>query len=98
MSRYHGLKVARARRDAEITILLSRIHTEITHGEVVFINHALANKAGDIPIRSLYQFMIEERFPDGWTGPLRSIGLFKAAKESGKVEKEVETLRRCGIQ
>ena len=94
----HNLTLARARRDTEISIPLSRIHTEITHGEVVFINHALANKAGDIPIRSLYQFMIEERFPDGWTGPLRSIGLFKAAKESGKVEKEVETLRRCGIQ
>ena len=83
MSRYHGLKVARARRDAEITILLSRIHTEITHGEVVFISHALANKVGEIPVRSLYRFMIEERFPDGWTGPLKSIGLFKV-REGGE--------------
>jgi hypothetical protein len=88
---------ARARRDRDLLVPLSPFQREITYGEIVALCHALTNSQGQIPQQWIYEWMIEERLPQGWPGPQKSIGLLTARNMSKGVQKDVAMIIEKGM-
>lgn len=101
-SRYFGLHdfvTARIRRAQEDRKPLDLIHKEIAHGEVALSLLVLgehpagsvssADKSLAVPRRFVEQWFGEERLPDGWIKPARSVGLWRARCMSTSVAQAI---------
>jgi hypothetical protein len=87
---------ARALRDRDLLLPLSHFQRRFAFIEAVLLGHTLMNAQGQIPQQWVYEWMIEERLPQGWPGPQKSIGLLTARSRANDVKKEVAIINEKG--
>ena len=87
---------ARARRDAGLPAPLDALHAEISCGEIVLLCNSLTNENGKIPKQWLYEWMIEEKLPEGWTGPRKTIGVLETRNQSKQIAADAKKMREKG--
>lgn len=94
----HGLTLQdfaqrRVEREATLQTPLSRTQSRVAIGESAMTWLLLKDKNGEVPVEALAQWYGEERLPDGFQRPVRSIG-FKETHHSADVIKA--WLQRAG--
>ncbi|KAJ3851424.1 hypothetical protein EV368DRAFT_43173 [Lentinula lateritia] len=72
---------------------LSGVHEQVALGESALTWLIFARKGEGIPVKYFKQWFGEERIPDGWTRPEKTIGLFDARKAAGVVQQEMYRLQ-----
>ncbi|KAJ3926022.1 MAG: Chloroperoxidase, partial [Lentinula lateritia] len=81
-----GLRVSReSESELRGAQKLSGVHEQVALGESALTWLIFAWKGEDIPVKYFKQWFGEERIPDGWTRPEKTIGLFDARKVAGSV-------------
>jgi Peroxidase, family 2 len=82
---FEDLTRHRMSRDQQLTSPLSKFHDIIARGEVAFTSHMFADENGHMKKEDLRQWFGEERLPDQWLRPSRTVGLIGLSKTSEKV-------------
>ncbi|TFY81444.1 putative heme-thiolate peroxidase [Hericium alpestre] len=86
------LTKARAARDASLKKPLDGFHDAIAQGEVALTFELFKDAQGEVPKEAIRQWFGEQKFPDGWTRPSRTIGLWNTTMTTQKVATSVKEL------
>ncbi|KAI0053624.1 Cloroperoxidase [Auriscalpium vulgare] len=77
---FDDLVKTRVQRDQTLVEPLNNTHTTISRGEVVLTVEALGDEEGRVPKDYIRQWFGEERLPEGWQRPKKTIGLLTTNK------------------
>jgi Peroxidase, family 2 len=94
---HHGLTLddfARARhvREAALKKPLGRLHAEIGHGEAALAWILMADEHGEVPLATLESWWGDERLPDGWKRPQKTIGLLQTRKRAQDIAMRMKVI------
>ena len=84
---------ARVDREDQLEKPLDAIHAQVGQGEVAVAWLVMKDDNGKIPLDRLRQWWGEERLPDNWTKPRRTVGLFEARGKADDVADGMRKLR-----
>jgi len=83
----------RVDREDHLEKPLDNLHAQIGQGEVATAWLVMKDDTGKIPLDWLKQWWGEERLPDNWTKPRRTIGLLEARAKADDVADGMRKLR-----
>jgi len=84
---------ARVDREAQLEKPLDALHRQVAQGEVATAWLVMKDDNGKIPLDTLKQWWAEERLPDNWSKPRRTVGLLEARLKADDVADGMRKLR-----